>query len=641
MSIAPEHSHTTTRPVTIAFSGPDNVGKTKQIGILARRVGPAAQATGRLDDCDPRWDTIKAMGMGTWWFERGSIGEVADVLAHSYLERSRRAATAAVRLMDRGIPMLEASLAATVAVRERLLSVEEAADRARVLLEPFAADLRAAEAAEHGIVLLHDEDLVIGTARSLSHEHHVTPTYADYQRHLHLHLHRLADEGRWATTIVVGERRVMAVQDEIRRHLHPLTPLVPSGALAGVRVVALGGMSESGKSTAGEYLRTRHEYARLKIGYLIEDAAHRAGIADPYGIPAVVRAELLVDGLDRYCAAHHFLDQVTIESLHDQDATAELRRMLGSQLNVVYLDASPEVRAERGTAGPDDVVERDAVKARRGAAQVASLAHEVIDNNGSRLHLERRLDGIALAHRWPLREPTTVPVNALGLPVHLESYLSELLDRTTLQQPPVIDLLAVTGSGARGKYQHGWSDLDVFVVADQDSTPKLRQALAELEAELGGVKLGLTVLTSDECRTGAVTSRLLHVLALIGSGALAPLWCRPGLALPAPDAATDIAASVEAGVQAAVEIRRQLLKGAPDLRALFKITALLAKVMLRFEGTECSSDDDALAVFLERDPAAGAALRREAREDRDRAVELATTVLGHWLATFALPTSRA
>lgn len=639
MSISPEQDPTPSQPVTIAISGPDNVGKTKQIGILARRLGSAAHATGRLDDYDPRWDGIKATGMGAWWFERGPIEEVADVLASSYLERSRRPAAAPVRLMDRGMPMLEASLAATVAVRERL-SPDEAADRARKLLDAYASDVRAAEAAEHGTVLLHDDDPVIGTSRSLSHERHVTPTYADYQRHLHLQMHRLIAEGRWAETIVVGERRVMAVQDEIRQRLHPVAPLVPPRALPGVRVIALGGMSESGKSTAGEYLRVRHGYARLKIGYLIEDAAQRAGTADPYELPAVVRAELLVDGLDRYCAAHHFLDHVTIESLHDQDATAELRRMLGEQLTVVYVDATPEVRAERGTAGPEDVVERDAVKARRGAAGIASLAQEVIDNNHTRLHLERRLDGIALARRWPLRRPATTPVNTLGLPVHLESYLSELLDRTTVQTPPVIDLLAVTGSGARGKYQHGWSDLDVFVVAEQDGLPRLRQALAELEAELAGVKLGLTVLTQDECRTGAVTSRLLHVLMLIGSGSLVPLWCRPGLALPAPDAAGDVAASVEAGVQAAIEIRRQLLKGAPDLRALFKITALLAKVMLRFEGTERASDDDALGVFLDREPATSADLRRQAREDREKAVELANIVLGHWLATLALPTSR-
>ncbi|MGW6745074.1 nucleotidyltransferase domain-containing protein [Streptomyces sp. NPDC055025] len=327
---------------------------------------------------------------------------------------------------------------------------------------------------------------------------------------------------------------------------------------------------------------------------------------------------------------------MTIESLHDHASTAELRRMLGDQLTIVYLETSPKIREERGTAGPADVVERDAVKARRGAAAISTLAHEVVNNNGSRLVLERRLDRLALARRWPLRRPVTAPVNSLGLPVNLESYLSALLDRVT-GTPPLIDLLAVTGSGARGKYQHGWSDLDIFVVAAQESTSRLRQALAELESELGGVKLGLTIVTQDECRTGALSSRLLHVLALIGSGALLPLWYSPGLALPAPDAATDVGTSVEAGIQAAVEIRRQLLKGTPDLRALFKVTALLAKVMLRFTGVECASDDDALAVFLSREPGDPGDLRSDARGDRRKAEELAHSVLGHWLATMSSP----
>ncbi|MFJ3724374.1 nucleotidyltransferase domain-containing protein [Streptomyces sp. NPDC090045] len=193
-------------------------------------------------------------------------------------------------------------------------------------------------------------------------------------------------------------------------------------------------------------------------------------------------------------------------------------------------------------------------------------------------------------------------------------------------------LLAVTGSGARGKYQHGWSDLDVFVVADASSLDGIRQVLAELEAELGGVKLGITVLTRAECRAGAVTSRLLHVLALIGSGALVPLWSAPGMALPAPDAATDIDVSLRDGIQAAIEIRRQLLKGAPDLRGLYKVTALLAKIQLRFSGIECPSDGDALTVLLDAKRQDTSAVTT-ARTERPAAKALATLVLQSWLDT--------
>ncbi|MGW6412302.1 nucleotidyltransferase domain-containing protein [Streptomyces vinaceus] len=617
-------------PVSVAFSGPDNTGKTKQIGILARRMGSAVTSAGPLDHYDPRWATIKADGMAHWWFETGPVEEVTDVLATSYLERSRRPFSAPVRLLDRGIPMLEASVAATVAIRENL-GTAQAADRARLLLSPFETDLRAAEQDEYALVLLHCDDPEEGTRRSLSYEVTVTDTYAAYQRHLHEQINRLVDDGRFPMSIRIGDRPTVTIQDEVRQLLAHLHPSVPSRALFGVHVTALGGMSESGKSTAGEYLRTHHGHARLKIGHLIEDAASRAGIPDPYRLGSVVQAELIVDALDRFCQAHNFIDSVSIESLHDFESTAELARMLGSQLTIAYLDASEATRTGRGTAGAQDVAERDVVKRARGADRIASIAHEVIGNDGPRLELERRLDRIALDRRWPEHQPSTMPVNALGLPVHLESYLAEFLDRATGPQP-LIDLLAVTGSGARGKYQHGWSDLDVFVVADAASLGGIRLVLAELEAELGGVKLGMTVLTRAECRAGAVTSRLLHVLALIGSGALVPLWSAPGLALPAPDAAADIDVSLRDGIQAAIEIRRQLLKGAPDLRDLYKVTALLAKIQLRFSGIECPSDSDALTVLLDAKRQDASAVTT-ARTERPAAQALATLVLQSWLDT--------
>ncbi|MFS8204803.1 nucleotidyltransferase domain-containing protein [Streptomyces sp. CWNU-52B] len=627
---SPYNSDTYPLPVSVAFSGPDNTGKTKQIGILARRMGPAVTSAGPLDRYDPRWNVIKADGMARWWFETGPVEEVADVLATSYLERSRLPFSAPVRLLDRGIPMLEASVAATVAVREDL-DAAQATDRARILLAPYETDLRAAEEDEHALVLLHCEDPEEGARRSLAHEVSVTGIYAAYQRHLHEQINRLVDEGRFPMAIRIGDRPTVAVQDEVRRLLAPLHPEVPSRALAGVHVTALGGMSESGKSTAGEYLRTQHGHARLKIGYLIENSASHAGIGDPYRLGPVLQAELIVDSLDRFYQAHHFLDSVSIESLHDFDSTAELARMLGPQLTIAYLDASEATRIRRGTAGSQDVVDRDLTKCARGADKIVSIAHEVISNDGPRLELERRLDRIALDRRWPEHEPLTMPVNALGLPVNLESYLAEFIDRTTGLRP-LIDLLAVTGSGARGKYQHGWSDLDVLVVADTSSLDEMRQILADLATELGGVKLGITVLTRAECRAGAITSRLLHVLALIGSGSLVPLWSTPGLSLPSPDAATDIAASLRDGIQAAIEIRRQFLKGSPDLRALYKVTALLAKIQLRFKGIECPSDSDALTVLLDA-TRQDTSLVTTARTEPLAAEALALLVLQGWLDT--------
>ena len=103
-----------------------------------------------------------------------------------------------------------------------------------------------------------------------------------------------------------------------------------------------------------------------------------------------------------------------------------------------------------------------------------------------------------------------------------------------------------------------------------------------------------------------------------------------------PNPQTDATESLRDGTQAAVEIRRQLLRPTPDVRALFKITALLAKVMLRFEGIDRAADDDALRVLLGPQRITAGLLAR-ARGDREAAEQLALEVLGAWLGELPTP----
>ncbi len=140
-------------PGVVAVSGPDNVGKSTQLRILARRLAPRAASAGALHEHDHRWAAINTAGMANWWFQAASPTDLADVLARSYLARHRALSTAVIGLVDRGVPMLEASLAATLSVREGLTDLDARGEALR-LLEPYRDEPQACEAREIGIVLL-------------------------------------------------------------------------------------------------------------------------------------------------------------------------------------------------------------------------------------------------------------------------------------------------------------------------------------------------------------------------------------------------------------------------------------------------------------------------------------------------------
>ncbi|MFD7665528.1 nucleotidyltransferase domain-containing protein [Streptomyces sp. NPDC059788] len=594
----------------IAVSGPARVGKDTQLRMLARRT-PQIEISAPAEKHAPRWPALTGTERTGWWLEGASYRELADVLATSYLSRARQPQACDLRGVRQGLPMLEAALAAVVAVREHC-GTARAARAARAALAPYRTALRAAEESEYGVVLLHDEDPARGAARGLARSPAPDSHLESYQRRLHDQIHRLLDEGRFDAAVVVGDRSVIDIQHELRQCLHRRYPAVPECALSRVRVVALGGDCDQARDAAGEYLRTRRGYARLDAEHLL--GATAPGPAGTRADDAANRAERIADGLDRYCAAHPFLDRVSIEPVRDHGTLAELRRIFGDRLRAT----APE------PLGPDTAGQGAARQGASGRAPAAPWAQ---------LSLQRRLDRLAFDAAWTFRPPRPVAVHSLGLPPCLGTYLRELRGRLTGPRPAV-DLLAVTGSAARGTYQHGWSDLDVLVLAPQDRLPRLRGVRTELEPVLEGVRMTMTVLTEDELRAGALPSRLLHVLTLSGAGAIAPLWCAPGLVLPVPDAVTYADVSVRDGVRAAVTLRKQLLLGEPDLRVLYKSTALLAKIMLRLEsGAEYPADDQALAAFHRRQPDGTGEAPGDVRHDRAEAERVAGAVLRGWLAT--------
>lgn len=582
------------KPLSVSLNGLDNIGKTTQLAWLSRGL-PGAHLAGTVDAWDPHWAEVAAGDFAHWWFAGSSTAEHASLMLGSHA--ARRAGSRRLALEDRGLPMLRAACAATAAVKEGI-----APAGALELVDRIAAGTPPAASRRELHVLLRRSGDPAGEAEEALRREPRPPgaRYAVYQHALAEIMAVQAAGGEYDIVLDVGDDPVLDVQRRIRDSLagHGIgVERLPPGTPG--RVWVLAGMSESGKSTAGELLRDEHGVTRLKIGYLLEVAALRAGVADPYvAWPEREQAERLTEELLRFCDSTK-ASAVSVESAHRFEATAHLKRVLGSRCQVVYVDASPAVRAGRAAEGAESLRQRDEDKHRRGAERIAGIADHVIVNDGPLSALKAAVARLVPATDLPRAVPAAAAPRAHG--AWLRGAADRLADGETA-------LVLATGSTGTSRWRPGWSDLDLLVVRDSAPLAWLRGIAAALTGP-GGAKTAVSVFTTADITALRVPPRVVQSLRCAADGT-GILYQRPGYRLPVPSPAhSDRASRGELGL-VLMTARRLLAAAQPDARAVHKHLVLIAKITLRADGIDLDDPGDVLTAFSAQHPRAGCAVPR-------------------------------
>lgn len=570
-------------PRVVAISGPDNVGKSTQLRWLSRVCGDVAIGGG-IQDYDMEWPTRRLGGQEGWWFDWPTPRR-SEAIFRAYKLRSD-ALGEARSLLDRGPRMFTAVCAATSVIRD--------GGKVGAAIEMVEALCGARQhyANVHEILLLPAMDAEECARQALAGEQQVRDLrYVEYQKALAEALLIQASRGEYAAVVVRAGRSISEVCRELCEKLpRPFADSPPPFADVD-GVIVLGGLSESGKSTAAELLRRRWGFTRLKISYLVEQAARRCNLSlDAFysQSPEFISEETLVE-LNTFARAHKFARNFSLESAHRSEVALHWKATLGSRLSIVFLDAAKRSRLERTNEGRASLEARDLEKGERGADRIRDCADVVIDNNRGIAELRRAVASLATK---------TGAGQVGGGEASHEEVIDTLRALCEAHAPGDLRYAAVAGSLANGSWQPGLSDIDLVMIVDEWRRDDLVVLASAIGAAFPDTKIGLNILTISEVTGALLSGNLTHKLRLGADGALCEL-IPAKIALPAISSAEDLRRSEADLITSVVMLRREALLADAEIRPLKKHVALTAKVLLRACAIDIEGDQAAITTASE------------------------------------------
>lgn len=186
------------------------------------------------------------------------------------------------------------------------------------------------------------------------------------------------------------------------------------------RLFSLGGLSECGKSFAGQYFASRG-VLRIKIARVLADVG-RELLLDPddpaftdeiYASHASTALPMFLDRVADLMAEHR-VRRASLESMYRPQMALFLKDALGERMVHILVEAPLELRVERewrkrGGESREAVArrieEKDNLKRRLGVPHLRPLANVILDNSGSPQEYQRRLDW--LLDRFPPVDETS------------------------------------------------------------------------------------------------------------------------------------------------------------------------------------------------------------------------------------------
>ena len=517
----------------ISVNGVDGSGKTTQIQLLQKYNPEIIEIFEGLENYY-LFKNSTDNGSFEWWFYDSTPEEFCEIMYASIKERERdiKNSCKPIVLIDKGLDNFDARIEATL--KYKGLSKQ----KARSMIQEYKAKYLIQDNEDvklfFNISDTTKERIDITKNRVMKSMHNdKAQTYQFYQ----LMQNEIIDE-----QISNGIYHIFDAKGNIEDVNARLKDLIIEIMMQNItvpkdrKIYALGGMSECGKSGAGEYLSRNHNIWNMKLKYFNQQIAQKYGMKDIFSNEKEFVSVLLIEEIVLMLNTHYYKGKISIESLHNFDITQELKKYFGDSLKIVYIDTNYKNRVVRTAMGEgisieeakEQVDQKDKIKSSVGADRIKDIADVIIDNNCSQMKFKEQLDSIAIDNIKYMGNLKSV--DDFAIPDEYEKALKQFYDNVRRELQEDIKLFLVTGSCARGCVNAGWSDIDVIMVVDENDC-NTRNKISKATA-LSKIKIGTTVYNTSELKQKKIDLKTAYAIHEMEHERLNPTICDEGLEIP-------------------------------------------------------------------------------------------------------------
>lgn len=511
----------------LSISWVDNMGKTSQIWLLSFGHSYKINVLKSLKGYHPGRKKFN-LNDSNEWFRAGNENQFLETLVYSVLKRNEDIALSKqsydLTIVDRGLQAFIATIISTLAIK---LGVDEtnAEEYFKNWLSNRWLDCQFSDVEDIKVILQCstniDEQIHTTLSRSENWENaQERLRYIEYQKILNNQINKqLANS---ANNKIYVTRPIVDIQNDIRGILcdNGMERFMPIGENI-KRLVWIGGMSESGKSTVWEYLHD-NGFVRTKVKYFAELINELIPNADELS-PEEFATRLMLE-LHKFSKAHNHIDQISIESIRDPKVFGFMKILLGDRFHMLYVETDRQNAISRTALeknisldkATEEIMQKDADKALLNTNGIREIADSIIVNNGSK---EDLYESVNNAIFWPIN------LINLWLPNKYIQIIEELSYKILSYQWIDIKYIWVWWSVGRNDLKQEISDIDLVLVASTLADKKNIQSFIRNDIwNIKGVKIWLTLLNEDELVSDNLKQKTAYISRSVHLGNIKEIY---------------------------------------------------------------------------------------------------------------------